>query len=173
MRIEYENKFADILLFNAVHQFLSPALQGLYIIFFALIFWGESNGGNFSTAAATAFTWYLAMWIFQFFFNAIYLFSRKNGSVLTTHIVEVQEDAFLEETKFNKSLFYWPGVVKVVSRPGFIAVYVTPHLAHILPNRAFSSSTQRENFLALVKDKISAKEQGLTNHSSGTPNGAP
>ena len=156
MRIEYENKFSDILLFNAVHQFLSPALQGLYVIIFALIFWSEPNNSSIATAAITAFYWYLAMWIFQLIFNAIYLFSRKNGSVLTTHIVEVLDDAFLEETKFNKSFFYWPGIVKAVSRPGFVAVYVTPHLAHILPNRAFSSIDQRANFLAMVKEKIRA-----------------
>ena len=157
MRIEYENKFSDILLFNAVHQFLSPVLQGLYIIFFAFIFWAESNGSSIATAATTAFFWYLGMWIFQFLFNAIYLFSRKNGSVLTTHVIEVLDDSFLEETKFNKSFFYWPGVIKAVSRPGFVAVYVTPHLAHIVPNRAFSSSDQRASFLALVKEKIRAE----------------
>lgn len=157
MRIEYENKFTDILLFNAVHQFLSPAVQGLYLFFFSLIFWVESVGSDVATAATTAFIWYLGMWIFQFLFNAIYLFSRKNHSILTTHVVEVLDDSFLEETKFNKSFFYWPGVVKAVSRPGFVAVYVTPHLAHILPNRAFSSKDQRGRFLALVKEKISTK----------------
>jgi hypothetical protein len=157
MRIEYENKFTDILIFNAVHQFLSPALQGFYIILFAFIFLAETSHSNIGAAAITAFIWYFALWIFQFLFNAIYLFSRRNGSVLTTHIVEVLDDAFLEETKFNKSFFYWPGVVKAVSRPGFVAVYVTPHLAHIVPNRAFSSSDQRESFLALVKGKIRAE----------------
>jgi signal transduction histidine kinase len=157
MRIEYENTFSDILLFNAVHQFLSPALQGLYVIFFAFMFWAESIENSLSSAATTAFVWYFALWIFQFMFNAIYLFSRKNRSVLTTHVVEVLDDSFLEETKFNKSFFYWPGVVKAVSRPGFVAVYVTPHLAHIVPNRAFSSSDQRASFLAMVKEKIRAE----------------
>ena len=156
MKIEYENKFSDILLFNAVHQFLSPALQGLYVFFFALFFISELSDCSVSCAFITAFLWYLGLWIFQLVFNAIYLFSRKNGSVLTKHIVEVQEDAFLEETKFNKSFFYWPGVLKAVSRPGFIAVYVTPHMAHIVPNRAFSSNDQRTSFLALVKEKIRA-----------------
>lgn len=155
MRIEYENKFTDIILFNAVHQFLSPVLQGLIIILATSVFWGESSDNTIASAATTAFFWYLAMWMFQFIFNAIYLFSRNNRSVLTTHIVEVMDAAFMEETKFNKSFFYWPGVVKAVSRPGFIAVYVSPHLAHIIPNRAFTSRDQRKSFLALVNDKIS------------------
>ncbi len=158
MRIEYENKFSDLLLFNAVHQFLSPALQGLCVIFFAFIFWAESYSSGITSAATTAFFLYLGLWVFQFLFNAIYLFSRKNGSVLTTHVVEVLDESFFEETKFNKSFFYWPGVVKAVSRPGFVAVYVTPHFAHIVPNRAFSSTDQRASFLALVKEKIRAQK---------------
>ena len=156
MRIEYENKFLDILLFNAVHQFLSPALQGLYALFFVLIFWSESIDNRFSYAAITAFYWYLGLWVFQFVFNAIYLFSRKNHSVLTAHVVEVTDDALLEQTQFNKSFFYWHGVIKAVSRPGFVAVYVTPHLAHIVPNRAFASGEQRASFLALIAEKIRA-----------------
>ena len=156
MRIQYENKFSDILLFNAVHQFLSPALQGLYLIFFALFFWGESFDRSLLNAGITAFYWYMGLWVLQFGFNVIYLFSRKNGSILTTHFVEIQSDAFLEETRFNKSFFYWPGVLKAVSRPGFVAVYVTPHMAHVVPDRAFSSREQRATFLALTRQKISA-----------------
>lgn len=159
MRIEYENKFSDLLLFNALHQLLSPVVQGVYIALSALIFWSESiNNSSIAAATVTTFIWYLGMWIFQFIFNAIYLYSRKNGSVLTTHTIEILDDSFFEQTKFNKSFFYWPGVVKAVSRPGFVAVYVTPHLAHIVPNRAFSCSSQRASFLAQVKEKIRANQ---------------
>jgi hypothetical protein len=42
------------------------------------------------------------------------------------------------------------------SRPGFVAVYVTPHMAHVVPNRAFASREQRATFLALVQQKIRA-----------------
>lgn len=156
MRIEYENKFSDILLFNAVHQFLSPPLQGLYLIFCAFLFWSESLVSSALQAGVMAFFWFVVLWVLQFVFNAIYLFSRKNGSVLTTHFVEIQSDALLEETRFNKSFFYWPGIVKAVSRPGFVAVYVTPHMAHVVPNRAFASREQRATFLALVQQKIRA-----------------
>ena len=156
MRIEYENKFSDILLFNAVHQFLSPALQGFYLILFAFMFWVESGDSSLAAAAMAAFCWYAALWIFQFLFNAVYLYSKKNQSILTTHVVEVMDDAFLEQTKFNKSFFYWPGVLKAVPRPGFIAVYVSPQQAHIVPSRAFSSAAQKAEFLALVRQKIRA-----------------
>jgi hypothetical protein len=156
MRIEYRNKFTDILLFNAVHQFLSLPLQGLYLGLCAFIFYSESLDSSLSLAAVTALLWCLALWVFQLLFNVVYLFSRKNGSVLTDHIVEVQADALLEETKFNKSLFYWSGVVRAVSRPGFVGIYVTPHMAHVIPTRAFKSEQERVQFIALVREKIRA-----------------
>lgn len=154
MRIEYENKFSDLLLYQAIHQFLSIPLQIIYLLFFFLIFWSESLTASVLPSAITAFLWWAGIWIFQFVFNAIYFWSRKNPSVIGQHAIEVQDGSLMEETKFNKSFFYWPGVVKVVSRPGFVAIYVTPHMAHWIPNRAFSSDAQRNDFLALVKEKI-------------------
>jgi hypothetical protein len=156
MRIEYENKFKDILLFSCVHQFMSPVLQGFFIIGCAYFFIIELSDNNVLISMFIAIFWYLFLWAFQFCFNAVYLYSRKNNSVLTGHIVEIQEDAFFEETKFNKSFFYWPGVIKAVSRPGFVGVYVTPQMAHVIPNRAFSSSAKRAEFIKLLKEKIHA-----------------
>ncbi|HJY76205.1 MAG TPA: YcxB family protein [Burkholderiales bacterium] len=156
MRIEYENKFSDIVLFNVMHQFLSIRVQVFYLLLIAFIFWSETLSHSVSESVTTAFFWYVAVWIFQAVFTTVYLVSRKNRSVLTRHTVELQEDAFFEETKFNKSFFYWPGVVKAVPRPGFVAVYVTPHSAHIIPNRSFSSKSHRRDFIALVKSKIRA-----------------
>ena len=157
MKIEYENKFSDILLFHAVHQFLSPVLQGSYVMLFVFIL---MTGHNWSKdglvpAFVTAFVWYVALWLIQFLFNAIYFFSRSK-SVLTKHTVETQPESFYEETKYNKSYFYWNGIHKVVRRPGFVAVYVTPHMAHVIPKRAFSSEAQMSSFINECKNKLSA-----------------
>jgi hypothetical protein len=154
MRIEYENTFSDLLLYQAIHQFLSVPLQVLYLLLFLFIFWSESLTDGALPAAITAFYWWVGVWIFQFIFNAIYFWSRKNPSVIGRHVIEVQEGSLMEETKFNKSFFYWPGIVKAVSRPGFVAIYVTPHMAHWIPSRAFSSDAQRSDFLALVRERI-------------------
>ena len=108
MRIEYENKFSDILLFSAVHQFLSPALQGLYLFFFAFIYWAELSENSISSAFLIAFYWYIGLWIFQFIFNAIYLFSRKNHSVLTKHIVEVRMMHFSKKPNSTNPFFIGP-----------------------------------------------------------------
>ena len=154
MRVEYKNTFLDITLFNAVHQFLSPVVQAIYLLLFGVIFWGESLSRSVPSAALVAFFWYIGALLFQFVLNAVYLYSTNNRSVLTTHLLEVRPDALLEETKFNTSLFYWPGVVKAVTRPGFVAVYVSGHQAHVVPNRSFASSSERAKFVALVRERI-------------------
>lgn len=154
MRIEYENKFFDLVLYQAIHQFFSVTLQVLFLLLFLFIFWSESLTDSALASAVTAFLWWAGIWVFQFVFNAIYLWSRKNPSVIGQHAIEVQGESLMEETKFNRSFFHWPGIVKAVSRPGFVAIYVTPHMAHWIPNRAFSSDAQRKDFLNLVREKI-------------------
>jgi hypothetical protein len=89
-------------------------------------------------------------------FNMFYLYSKKDKAILTKHIVEIQDDALYEETKYNRSYFYWNGVNKIVRRAGYIAVYVTKHMAHIIPASAFNSRNQRKEFFDLVNSKIGA-----------------
>jgi YcxB-like protein len=156
MRIEYTNTFRDIFLFHAVHQFLSSVLQVFLLFFCVYMSFSEFTRGNFLAASFTALFWYIFLWVIQIAFNAVYAYSKKSKSVLTNHIVEVTDQHIYEETVFNKSFFYWPGVFKAISCPGFVAVYVTPSMAHIIPNRAFKSKEERVAFLKLVKSKINA-----------------
>src|SRR5690606_3228593 len=153
MRIEYTNTFSDILRFNASHQFRNIPCQGLFILIGAFIFFAQYSydidgvrHSTFIEAFGTALAWYVGIWIFQLLFNVIYLYSKKNKSVLTSHIVELQDEALYEETPYNRSYFYWNGIVKVVKITGFIAVYVTPHMAVIIPKRAFENAEQIEQF---------------------------
>lgn len=161
MRIEFTNTFSDILRFTASHQLRNIPFHGLIFLIGALIFFAEYNRkidgvnqSSFFEAFGVALAWYVGIWVFQLLFNVIYLYSRKNKSVLTTHIVELQDDAIYEETPYNRSYFYWHGIVKVVNITGFIAVYVTPHMAIIIPNRAFDNKNQKEQFSNQIKNHL-------------------
>ena len=157
MKIEYENKFSDILLFNTIHQFLSPVNQGFYLLFFLFILLSEfihTHSVYFAIIIATI--WYIAVWVIQFIFNVFYLYFGKSKSVLTKHIVEIQDESFYEETKYNKSYFFWNDIIKVVRRFDFILVYVTPNAACIIPKRAFSSELQMDSFINECINKIKA-----------------
>lgn len=139
-----------------MHQLLSVPVQLLYGGFAVLIFFSDLGDQSFCASAYLAILAYAAMWAVQLLFNAFYLLFGKNRSLLTRHVVEIQEEAFYEETKFGRSYHYWPGLAKVISRPGFIAVYINANAAHIIPSRAFSSSLQRQEFLSALKGKLSA-----------------
>ncbi|MET1076935.1 MAG: YcxB family protein [Pseudomonas sp.] len=154
MRLEYENKFRDLIQFYGAHQFCSPVLQIFIMGTAVFLFSVQLERSPMSVAATGAALWYAGMWLFQFLFNIIFYASRKNHSVLTKHILEITDNALIEETKYNKSFFYWNGVIKAVNRLGNVAIYVTPHSAHIVPRRAFASSAQRRELIALIQSKI-------------------
>ena len=158
MRLQYTLRFGDYLLFNAAHQVLSIPLQVTYLVFAWLIYAiSVKESGRLGGLIAAAVI-YLLMWIFQMAFNVIYLYSSKNKSLLTKHIVEVQEEAFYDETQFNKSFHYWPGIAKVIKRPGFAAVYINALAAHIIPRRAFSSEEEMTRFVAVTRERIHASK---------------
>ncbi len=160
MRIEYDNTFWDMLVFTAIHQFCSPVMQGFLLLVAAMPFYVPDPGMEAPAWFMAAF-YYVLLWTFQIVvFNSLYLVSTKNHAILTRHRVEVGPEALVEETKFNKSFFYWHGVVCAISRPGFVAVYVTQQMAFVIPNRTFASPSERASFLALVKSKIQEATKG-------------
>lgn len=153
--IEYRNTYWDLVRFHAVHQFLSPLLQFFYVGLAALFFrFGISWQLGVWGALAMALVMYAMMWGVQFVFNALYAISRKNHSFLTTHVVELRDDALFEETQYGRFHFHWNGLLKVVRRPGFIAVYISPFQAHIIPLRAFASPAAADAFYRQVKARI-------------------
>jgi hypothetical protein len=155
LRVEYVNTFLDLVLFNSAHQFMSPVLHAVYVTMTLFIFALEMSN-EVSVAVTIAIVFYLLMWAVQFVVNVLYLYSRKNRSVLTRHVVEIRPEGLYEETKYNQSIFFWPGVVKAVRRLGYVAIYVTPHTAHIIPNRAFASPSNAEEFMRTIRERIRA-----------------
>lgn len=80
MRTEYDLKFKDVARFQAIHQFLSPAVQAVFLLGAGFVFLAERGDGNEPTpalAVAVALTFYVAFWLFQLPLNAVLLVSRK------------------------------------------------------------------------------------------------
>lgn len=153
MRFEYELKFRDWMLFNITHQFLSPWLQFFYVGMSVLMYGITARTASPLASVIVAVIFFSLLWLLQLLFNVIYCLGR-NKALLTRHVVELHDDAFYEETEFNKGFHYWPGIAKVVHRPGFAAVYVNALAAHIIPRRAFASDTQLREFVAAIRDRM-------------------
>jgi hypothetical protein len=156
MRIEYELKFRDPLFFNIMHQFLSIPTQLFYGGLTVFIGYSSFGEQSLSVSIIGAILFYLTIWLALFLFTAFYLCFGKNRSLYTKHVVEIQDDAFYEETQFAKLYYFWSGLAKVIVRPGFIGVFINANAAHILPSRAFSSPEHRQEFLASLMSKLNA-----------------
>lgn len=156
MRIKYQLKFRDNLIFIVFHQLLSIPIQlfcggmALFTIFSSL------GVRSVFIGAIMALLAYMAVWAIQLIFIIFYLCFGSYRSLLTNHIVEIHEDAFFDETKFSRSYHFWPGVTKVVNRIGYVAVYINANAAQIIPSRAFASPAQREEFVSIVRAKVRA-----------------
>lgn len=156
MLIRYKLKFIDYFFFNAAHQFLMVTSQVIYVGLGLFVYAGQSEDQSTIVAVIAGIIAYLAGWAFQLVINVFVLYSGKNRTLLTDHVIEIQPDCFFEENPFSKSFHKWAGIAKVVSRPGFVAVYINAHAAHIIPNRAFSTKDQRNDFLAQIRAKLAA-----------------
>lgn len=158
MKIKYDFKFYDLLAFTTWHQFYNPVMQ---ICFTGLPILWVHDMGNFRVVEliTIAIIFYGIILDIHYAFNALYLLSRNNKNLLTTHEIEVADEAFIEETEFSKTISCWPGVVRAVSRPGYVAVYLTANSAHAIPDRAFPSEKDRNLFLKTVQEKITAAKR--------------
>jgi hypothetical protein len=154
MRLHYKYTFVDQCWFIAVHQFCLPSCQVVFIAFGAMAYFIASEESGTGEAVMWAIALYFAGWALQFVFNIFAHYSSGDRSVLTDHVVESQADCFYEENPFSRSFYKWAGIAKVVSRPGFVAVYTSAHFAHVIPNRFFADRKQRREFLRLIRGKL-------------------
>ena len=162
MNIRYTNRFSHLWLFHSLHQLRSPLVQGFVVLFAAFFAYSTATGskcggGHCVGLGVFAFViLYTVIMGIQLIFNGLYLYSRKNRTVLTEHLLEIRADGVYEETSYNKSLLLWPGIFKVVELPGLVAIYNTPHSALIIPVAAFGSNDARASFVSLLKERLSA-----------------
>ena len=84
------------------------------------------------------------------------LVTRRNRTLLTRHVVRLGPDALRQRSVFTETTWYWTGVLRVVQRPGFVAVYQSQTGAQIVPNRAFVHRVQRDEFVRYARERVAA-----------------
>ena len=156
MKLEYSLKFKDYFLYNMWHQLQSIPNQLLYISVTLFISYSQFAEKGVLVGIILLIVVYVVLWSGQQVLNLLLLASSKNKPLLTAHEIEIREEAFVESTKYNKSFHYWPGIVKISSFPGVVAVYISAHAAHIIPNRAFESKDHKLKFIEEIKAKTAS-----------------
>jgi hypothetical protein len=149
-----------MLLFSSVHQFLSIKLQVITLLSVAAIVWFYASDQSLMTAVTLFVEIFIGFWLFQLLVTAIYLHSGRSQALLTRRALELREDALRVESRFGHAHYYWSGIDRAVSRPGYVAIYLNPYLAEIIPDRAFATPAARAEFLALAVARIEAARTG-------------
>ena len=154
--LRYRLRFVHFWLFNCIHQFHSPAAQAFNVLCAlgvgAIGWMADEDLGTFAWSAALG---YGAIWVLQWLFNAVYL-CRRHNRVLTEHVVQIRPEGLVDSTQTYETLNRWPGVLRVRSYPGLVAVYIGPFEAVIVPKTAFASPEARARWVALVQQQLRA-----------------
>jgi hypothetical protein len=154
VELDFELKYRDLLLFNWMHQLTSPVLQLLFMALPVLTFGDEASHRGLLAGLVPLLGLYLFLWALQLASVALLLVTRRNRTLLTRHVVRLGPDALRQRSRFVETTVYWPGVSRVVGRPGFVAVYQSQTGAQIVPDRAFGGRTQRDEFLRYARARL-------------------
>jgi hypothetical protein len=154
LRVEFELKFRDLLIFNITHQIRSVAVHLFLALGPLLIFFFAEAGEDIVITSLTAVLGYLACWFAQLIFLGIYLRLGNNQTMLTRKVIELHDDALYEESRFAKSWHFWPGMRKAVRRHGYIVIYTTSLTAFLIPKRAFPDEGEHDKFWVAINRKL-------------------
>jgi hypothetical protein len=69
------------------------------------------------------------------------------------HVLEITEQGLVERTDCNETLHRWPSICRVLSRWGYLYIYVSDTNSHQIPKRYFSAS-EMDSFEAELRRRM-------------------
>jgi len=154
MEIKYTNTFRHFMAFiiyNFFHKPLNYILIGIFIVF-NVILCNRAMPENiglviklFSLFLMTA-AFLVLFLLFIFIMIMIGIRPKSNKGFLTEHTLIANAKEFIEETKVNRTVSKWDGIIKIKRSAGYIFVYVAQEGAHVIPGSAFGSYKEFTDF---------------------------
>jgi hypothetical protein len=155
MKISYSNNRRDLLAFQVHHFWRSPinwlvnaaGLGGLCFFFFQ----SAENAPLAPRMVATVFSLMIFSPILLAVEIAILMFSvvlRQTGS-MEPEQVTVTEDGLLLRSQHSCQNYHWAGIKRIYRTRHRLFIYLLPHLACIVPRRAFEGEREWNDFCEL------------------------
>jgi hypothetical protein len=82
--------------------------------------------------------------------NAV-LMVRHSAGVVGAHEIHLLPEGLRDITEVTDSLTRWPAVYRITRRGGYLAFWISPYLAHIVPARAFADAEAFAAFERLAR----------------------
>lgn len=79
----------------------------------------------------------------------------KNQSVVGTHNLEISEDEIVDRSEQSEAKTPFSDVENILEDKDHIFIYVNANSAHIIPRRIFENNEKKNEFLTLLRDKVS------------------
>jgi len=164
MTIRYTNTFRDVMAFCFYHYPRSPFIIGSYGFAFVIISLAIFQAmPNDATNVVKAITFFIMEFLAFAFIAGIFaltiilgMVSRRNKTLLTEHVITLEDGSFIEETTYNKTDHKWAGVQKLACTRGYIFIYVAQHAAHVVPRRAFRDHKEWDSFYDFCRQRVGA-----------------
>lgn len=159
MTIKYKNTFRDTAVFYFHHISRSWLFVGSYGLFFALMSFANyralpSDGDTTAKVITFVLMEVFALLLLGGVFlltSVCALLSAKSKAMLTEHSITLEESGFTEETIYNKTEHKWAIVQKLPRTKRYLYIYIAPHMAHVVPRRAFPDETEWNAFYEYCK----------------------
>jgi len=71
--------------------------------------------------------------------NAVVL-ARHTSGVIGPHEVQILPEGLRDVTPVTESLTRWEAIVRITRRGDYLAFWISPYLAHVIPGRAFADA---------------------------------
>ncbi|MGA2471820.1 MAG: YcxB family protein [Solirubrobacteraceae bacterium] len=140
----------------AVRQFvLRPNAWGLGVVGIAVIAVGAFVTGSGFVSGLDVGVGGMCVLMFVMTLSKPWIFARHAAKGRTEAIYCFSEDSLVFETSARKHIVGWSDITRSVRAPGLtILVVGKPGLMYTIPDRAFDSSADREQFAAIAARQI-------------------
>lgn len=85
---------------------------------------------------------------------------RKHKGVLGIHTLDITDEGLRESTEFNDGLNKWTGLHRLRESRGFVYIYITEAMAHIIPVTRQPLEGDIDAFKRALREKMKEAQQG-------------
>lgn len=100
--------------------------------------------------------------------NAVSMVKNHRG-VIGVHEMELSPQGLRDGTEFFQSFTRWPAVARITRRGSYLSFWVSPYLAHIVPERAFADAAGFDAFERLARAYHAGEEVEAAPRAADTP----
>ncbi|HEY0065539.1 MAG TPA: YcxB family protein [Telluria sp.] len=153
MQIRFTVRWFDYFLFSFFHVY-TAAISQFAAAGFSYIAFHASDGYPLWQRLVSALGIYVLYWAGLALMLMLQTSAARTKGILGPRTLHVRDDGLFVDSPQHQALSYWASIERIVTRPGYIAVYLNSLQAHLIPNGAFPDPAHRAQFLDALRQRL-------------------